>query len=163
MVRRSRAVRPAVEELEPRRVPADTFAAQQTFATSSSPYAVAWGDFNGDGWPALAVANFLDDTVSVFLNTTPAGDARVEVVSNRECAGHGTVFQGFEPGHDPKRARALRPITRGRVRRRFSLRCSQPRAKKEPHDSRFLKQAVCGIMGRGLYRRTSRAPGRWRR
>src|SRR5262249_38354971 len=59
-----------------------------------------------------------------------ASDAGVEVAGHRECAGHGPVFQGFEPGHDAKRARALRPMTRGRVRHRFSLCYSQPRAEK---------------------------------
>jgi hypothetical protein len=51
------------------------FAAQQTFATGSQPFAVAVGDFNGDGRLDLAVANIGDSTVSVLLNTTPAGSA----------------------------------------------------------------------------------------
>jgi hypothetical protein len=33
-----------------------SFAAQQTFATANLPYAVAVGDFNGDGRPDLAVS-----------------------------------------------------------------------------------------------------------
>jgi hypothetical protein len=50
-----------------------TFAAQQTFATGTSPDALAVGDFNGDGKADLAVANFGDNTVSVLLNTTAMG------------------------------------------------------------------------------------------
>ncbi len=50
-----------------------SFAAQQTFATGANPFAVAVGDFNGDGKPDLAVANLNDNTVSVLLNTTAMG------------------------------------------------------------------------------------------
>jgi hypothetical protein len=62
-----------VEALEPRRTPTLTFAAQQTFAVGSGPEVVAAGDFNGDGRPDLAVANFNDQTVSVLLNATGPG------------------------------------------------------------------------------------------
>ena len=48
-------------------------APQQTFRTGSYPSAVAVGDFNGDGKPDLAVVNSSSGTVSVLLNTTPAG------------------------------------------------------------------------------------------
>jgi hypothetical protein len=51
------------------------FAAQQTFAVGTTPDGVAAADFNGDGRPDLAVANYGDQTVSVLLNTTPAGAA----------------------------------------------------------------------------------------
>ncbi len=50
-----------------------SFATQQTFATGASPYSVAVGDFNGDGLPDLAVANYSANTVSVLLNTTAPG------------------------------------------------------------------------------------------
>ncbi len=50
-----------------------SFAPQTTFAVGHSSTAVVVGDFNGDGRPDLAVANFDDGTVSVLLNTTPAG------------------------------------------------------------------------------------------
>ena len=46
-----------------------SFAAQQTFATGSSPVSVAAADLNGDGKPDLIVANFSSNTVSVLLNT----------------------------------------------------------------------------------------------
>jgi hypothetical protein len=39
-----------------------------TFPTGNKPAAVAAGDFNGDGFPDLAVANESDDTVSILLN-----------------------------------------------------------------------------------------------
>ena len=50
-----------------------SFAAQQTFATGSSPRAVAAVDLNGDGLPDLITANYNSNTVSVLLNTTAPG------------------------------------------------------------------------------------------
>ncbi len=50
-----------------------SFAAQQTFATGSSPASVTVADVNGDGKPDLIVANATDSTVSVLLNTTAPG------------------------------------------------------------------------------------------
>jgi hypothetical protein len=49
------------------------FAPKQTFATGFLPYAVALGDFNGDGRPDLAVANQDSGSVSVLLNQTAPG------------------------------------------------------------------------------------------
>jgi hypothetical protein len=48
-----------------------TFAAQQTFATGTSPASVSVGDLNGDGRRDIAVANFDSsaNSVSVLLNT----------------------------------------------------------------------------------------------
>jgi hypothetical protein len=48
-----------------------SFADGRTFAAGDSPVSVAVGDFNGDGKPDLAIAN--GSTVSVLVNTTPAG------------------------------------------------------------------------------------------
>ncbi len=50
-----------------------TFAAATSFTTGSSPYSVAIGDINGDGKPDLAIANYISNSVSVLLNTTPTG------------------------------------------------------------------------------------------
>jgi hypothetical protein len=58
-------------------LPAATFTpafTQTTFATGR-PSAVAMADINGDGKPDLIVANIVDNTVSIFLNTTPPGAA----------------------------------------------------------------------------------------
>ncbi len=37
------------------------------FATGNGPTAIATGDFNGDGKPDLATANWVDNTVSILL------------------------------------------------------------------------------------------------
>jgi hypothetical protein len=52
--------------------PTPSFAPRQAFATGSVPLSAAVGDFNGDGRPDLAVANFISDTVSVLLNNVVA-------------------------------------------------------------------------------------------
>jgi len=44
-----------------------SFIARRDLFTDRYPFSVAVGDFNGDGVPDLAVANFFSDTVSVFL------------------------------------------------------------------------------------------------
>jgi hypothetical protein len=69
-----------------------TFAPQQTFAVGSNPLAVAVGDFNGDGRPDLAVSNLVGNTVSVLLNTTPAGSGTVTFA----------VQQTFAVGKNPR-------------------------------------------------------------
>ncbi len=49
-----------------------TFAAQATFAAGNFPYGVATGDFNGDGLPDMAVANYNDGTATIFLSQPTA-------------------------------------------------------------------------------------------
>ena len=51
------------------------FSAQTAFAAGNAPYAVAVGDLNGDGKPDVVTTNDPDGTVSVFMNTTNAGDS----------------------------------------------------------------------------------------
>src|SRR5215472_7018275 len=43
------------------------FIASRHFGVGSYPYAVASGDFNGDGKADLAVANYLSNNVSVLI------------------------------------------------------------------------------------------------
>lgn len=50
-----------------------SFDAQQAFATGTNPLSVHAVDINGDGKPDVIVANLVDDTVSVLLNTTAPG------------------------------------------------------------------------------------------
>ncbi len=68
-----------------------TFANQQTFATGRSPDSVAVADLNGDGKPDLIIANYFDNTVSVFLNSTPPG-ATTPTLANQQ-----TYAAGAEP------------------------------------------------------------------
>ena len=50
-----------------------SFSTQTTLATGNASGSVTTPDFNGDGKPDLAVANFASNNVSVFLNTTATG------------------------------------------------------------------------------------------
>ena len=50
-----------------------SFSAKVDFTTGSGPLSVAIGDIDGDGKPDLVVANFNDNTVSVFRNTSSSG------------------------------------------------------------------------------------------
>jgi len=50
-----------------------TFAPQQTYQVGAFPISVTTGDFNGDGRPDLAVANYNGGVVSVLQNQTVAG------------------------------------------------------------------------------------------
>ncbi len=56
-----------------------SFATQRTFATGDvtggEPFSVTVADVNGDGKPDMIVANSLDSTISVLLNTTASGAA----------------------------------------------------------------------------------------
>ncbi len=64
-LQRRRRVVLHLEALEARRVPG--FLAGQDYDVGIHPSALAWGDFNGDGVPDLAVANGGSATVSVLL------------------------------------------------------------------------------------------------
>ena len=48
-----------------------TFSAPIKLTGAAKPYSVTVGDFNGDGKPDLAVADYGSNSVSIFLNTTP--------------------------------------------------------------------------------------------
>ena len=50
-----------------------TFGNFQSFTTGNGANWVVAGDLNGDGSPDMVVANNLDNTISVFINTTPIG------------------------------------------------------------------------------------------
>jgi hypothetical protein len=45
-----------------------TFAAQTTYQVGVGPAFIAIGDLNNDGYPDVAVTNFIDDTTSVLIN-----------------------------------------------------------------------------------------------
>src|SRR5437016_1076340 len=59
--------------------PAPSFAAGRTFDTGTTPVSVAVGDFNGDGKPDLAVANYHSDNVAVLLGK---GDGTFQPAAN---------------------------------------------------------------------------------
>ena len=50
-----------------------SFGARVDFATGVNPISVAVGDFDGDGKPDVATANFFSNTISVFRNLSPVG------------------------------------------------------------------------------------------
>jgi len=50
-----------------------TFGGKQTLAVGASPVAIAVGDFDGDGKPDLATANYDSSTSTVLLNRTGTG------------------------------------------------------------------------------------------
>jgi hypothetical protein len=64
-----------------------SFAVQQTFAIGAGASQMVAADFNGDGRPDLAVANFADNSVTVLLDTTPAGAATVSFSSQTFAVG----------------------------------------------------------------------------
>ena len=63
-----------------------SFAAQQTFATGTSPHSVTVADVNGDGKPDLIVANNGANTVSVLLNTTVPGATTASFAAQQTVA-----------------------------------------------------------------------------
>src|SRR5262245_62516108 len=66
LLRRHRRVfRPLLERCEDRVVP--SFLAPRTFDAGPAPSGVAVGEFNGDGLPDLATANYSSNSVSVLL------------------------------------------------------------------------------------------------
>ena len=50
-----------------------SFAPQQMFPVGLGPHSVAAADINSDGKTDIVVANYDDNSISVLLNTTPAG------------------------------------------------------------------------------------------
>jgi len=84
--------RPALELLEARVTPSVAFAPQATFAAGSGPQSVAVADFNGDGRSDMVVANYLDGTVSVYLNTTAAGATAPSFAAPVTFAAGGTPY-----------------------------------------------------------------------
>jgi len=64
-----------------------SFANKQDFAVGDRPYSVTVGDFNGDGKPDLAIANFSSNhgqTVSVLLNETPPGSSTATFAAKQD-------------------------------------------------------------------------------
>jgi len=53
-----------------------SFIARRDFGAGRAPYSVAVGDFNGDGKPDLAVANWVSNNVSILINNTPMAKQR---------------------------------------------------------------------------------------
>jgi len=66
--------------------PTPAFAAQQTFATGTSPTAVTTADVNGDGKPDLIVVNGGSSNLSVLLNTTAPGATTPSFVTQQTFA-----------------------------------------------------------------------------
>ncbi len=74
-----------------------SFSAPMSFTRGLSPASLALADFKGDGRPDLAVANSGGGTVSVLLNTTPAGSATFPAVV-ADVPGQGVVEYDRDAG-----------------------------------------------------------------
>jgi len=82
--------RPQLQPLDDRITPALAFASQQGFDTGgANPTGVAVADFNGDGRPDVAAINGGANTVSVLVNTTPAGATPTFTTTNGYLTGAG--------------------------------------------------------------------------
>jgi len=82
--------RPRLQTLDDRITPALAFASQQAFDTGgANPTGVAVADFNGDGRPDIAAINGGANTVSVLVNTTPAGATPTFTTTNGYLTGAG--------------------------------------------------------------------------
>jgi FG-GAP-like repeat/IPT/TIG domain/FG-GAP repeat len=60
-----------------------SFASKVDFTSGTSPSSVSFGDLDGDGKPDLAVANYNNNTVSVFRNTSSAGNITIGSFANK--------------------------------------------------------------------------------
>ena len=70
-----------------------TFNAPALYPVPAGPIAVAVGDFNGDGWPDIAVANYDSGSISILINNqAPLGGFNTAVTYT---AGIGTQPEGI--------------------------------------------------------------------
>ncbi len=92
-----------------------SFATRQAFTAGLRPYSVAAADVNGDGRSDVIVANYLDATISVLLNTTPGVNLDQHGVTG-SWYNPATGGQGFEIEVYPDvAAPATRPVLRRMV------------------------------------------------
>ena len=68
----------------------------ETLSVGSSPRSVTVGDFNGDGYPDLAVTNFVSSSVTIFYNNGSGGFAAT--TSGSAAGDYETVSVGTQPG-----------------------------------------------------------------
>lgn len=59
-----------------------SFSGKVSFSTGDNPNSVAVGDFNADGKPDLAVANYLSNSVSIFRNNGSTGNISFQAKSD---------------------------------------------------------------------------------
>ena len=80
-------------------ISSSSFAAGVNFATGYYPFSVAIADLNGDGEPDLAVPDFGDNNISVFINAlpNPLSASWIGVISNDWMTG-GNWSSGVVPG-----------------------------------------------------------------
>jgi len=61
-----------------------SFIAKQDIAVGENPMAVAVADLNGDGRPEVIVANYISNSISIFVNTTPKGNSVPTFAARRD-------------------------------------------------------------------------------
>jgi gliding motility-associated-like protein len=71
-----------------------TFASKTEYPVTHYPYSVAAGDFDRDGYPDLAVANFFTQTMSILMNDK-AGGFLVEITYPAENGSHDVEVADF--------------------------------------------------------------------
>ena len=78
-----------------------SFAPASNYAVGNHPLSVAVGDFNADGRPDLAVANFNSNNVSVLLNTTPSAALSQHPAPVSTCPAGAASFSVTATGGGP--------------------------------------------------------------
>jgi hypothetical protein len=75
-----------------------SFAAKVDFISSSGPFLVDIGDFDGDGKPELAVSNLTAGTISIFRNTSTSGSITINSFAAKVDFSTGTSPIGIAIG-----------------------------------------------------------------
>ncbi|MEO7298160.1 MAG: immunoglobulin domain-containing protein [Verrucomicrobiota bacterium] len=79
-------------------ITASSFAARVDFPASTQSGGLAAADIDGDGKPDLALSNLGGNSISLFRNTTPVGNAAITLATKVDFATPGNPFGGMSIG-----------------------------------------------------------------